>query len=316
MDPLQETEPITWLMEGDPSIRWQVMRDILKVSEPEYSLERMRASTEGWVSQLLGYQDDNGGWGCGIYSPKWTSTTYTLLQLKRMGLDPNNEKARKACMLLLDKGFYHDEGINFFASWDMSETCVTGLVLSLLSYFNIQDERLPKLVGHLLKEQMQDGGWNCLSYKGATHSSFHTTLIVLEGLREFEKKSDQYRNEIMKTRAEAIDFLALHKFYKSHRTDKVFDQRMTRFSFPPRWRYDIMKMYDFLQEAKVPWQDGMADAAELIIKKRNPDGSWNLQGKHSGRVWFDMERSGQPSRWNTLRGLRILQWLEDVRPIK
>ncbi len=325
---------IDWLISGDPSVSWQCMKDLMNASSATWMKERMKISQEGWGRRLLDHQDEKGTWANGIYSPKWTSTTYTLLQLKKMGLEPGNEAARRACMILLDKGFSDDHGINYFASRDQSETCVSGLILSLLSYFNIEDERLPKLARFLLKEQLADGGWNCLHIFGDTHSSFHTTILVLEGLREYEKQHKEYLEnstqdqnkdsiekphkdilkDILRTRQEALEFLSIHHFYKSHRSGKVFDPRMTRFSFPPRWRYDVMRCFDFLQEVDAPWDDRMTDAAGLILKKRNKEGLWPLQGKHSGRVWFDMEQAGQPSRWNTLRGYRILLWLQKVQP--
>ena len=243
---------IEWLLEGDPSIRWQTLNDLVKAESNLVEKERARITVEGWGAKLLSYQDKEGTWAQSLYSRKWISTTYSMILLKRMGLPKNNKQAFNACKLLWKKGIYHDGGINYSVSYSYSETCVTSLVLSILSYFLFDEINVKILAEHLLKQQMKDGGWNCRSYKGDTHSSFHTTINVLEGLREFEKNYPGNSFAIEKSRNKAAEFLLKHKLYKSHRTGKIFDQRMTRFSFPPRWRYDIMRILDFFRECEIP----------------------------------------------------------------
>jgi hypothetical protein len=308
----QQNPVMQWLLQGDPAIRWQTQRDLLGADEAVVQAERQQIATTGWGAKLLSYQEPSGLWGGGLYSPKWISTTYTMLLLRRLGLDPNHSQAQQACQLLLDKGFYVDGGINFFRSFKHSETCVTGMVLSILAYFNYQDERVAGLVEHLLGQQMADGGWNCESYKGASHSSFHTTISVLEGLREYERRWSE--PSLTDSQNWAVEFLLIHRLFRSHRTSEVVDARMTRFSFPPRWRYDVMRVLDYFQERNVPPDPRMADAIGLLKKKRRPDGTWVLQNKHPGRVYFELEKVGQPSRWNTLRALRIRNWHEAFTP--
>jgi hypothetical protein len=195
--------------------------------------------------------------------------------------------------LLLDEGFYADGGINYFRSLKHSETCVTGMVLSILTYFNKQDERKAGLVEHLLDQQMADGGWNCQSYQGATHSSFHTTISVLEGLREYKKRRpDQYLTD---SQNRAVEFLLIHRLFRSHRTREVVDPRMPGFSFPPRWRYDIMRALDYFQERNLPLDPRIADAIGLLKKKRRPGGTWVLQNRYPGRACFELEQVGQPA---------------------
>lgn len=305
---------IDWLLDGDPSIRWQVYADLLNPDEQTIWKERKKITTEGWGSRLLSLQDEAGTWANGVYSPKWTSTTYTLVLLRRLGLDPDNRQAQKGAEILLNRGFYKDGGINYFRSFKYSETCVTGMVLSILSYFNIQDTRLISMAEHLLGQQMEDGGWNCQRPKGATHSSFHTTISVLEGLWEYQEKFSDCNDDILQSRRQAMEFLLNHRLFKSHKTGEVVDPKMTRFSFPPRWRYDVMRSLDYFQKINASKDERFSDAINLLIKKRLPDGRWNLQGKHAGRVHFEMERTGEPGRWNTLRGLRILKWWEDGKP--
>ena len=182
------------------------------------------------------------------------------------------------------------------------------MVLSILSYFRYQDERTNRLVEHLLEHQMKDGGWNCQAYKGATHSSFHTTISVLEGLREFEKIVDEKTAEIQKAQQTGREFLLQHRLFRSSKTGEIVKPVFTRFSFPPRWHYDILRALDYFQECNAERDERLIDAIEIIHKKRKKDGRWLLQSHHPGKVFFDMEKVGEPSRWNTLRALRILKW--------
>jgi len=304
----EENEIIQWLMAGDPSIRWQTKRDLLDVTDDEFELERQQIVTTGWGKTLLSYQQADGKWGGGLYSPKWVSTTYTMLLLRRLGLPPSNKQAQKACALLLEKGFHKDGGVNFWRSYEYSETCVTGMILSILAYFQFLEKRVDQLIEHLLAQQMKDGGWNCQSYRGATHSSFHTTINVLEGLQEYQNVSSSYLQELLMAQHKAQEFLLVHKLYKSHRTGKIVNPAMTRFSFPPRWRYDVIRALDYYRECNAPIDERLKDAVDLLMKKRRSDGKWLLQNRYPGKTFFEMETPGESSRWNTLRALRILKW--------
>jgi hypothetical protein len=299
---------IRWLLGGDPAIRWQTLRDLTDASNDQVERERERVATEGWGARLLALQDQSGKWSGGFYGPKWISTTYTMLLLRRLGLPPKNSQARQACQILLDNGFYHDGGINYSASATNSETCITGMILSILAYFQYEDDRIHAIAEYLLSQQMLDSGWNCQSYKGATHSSFHTTISVLEGLREYEKFQPQNVEKIQQAQASGREFLLIHRLFKSHRTGKLVKSSFTRFSFPPRWYYDILRALDYFQECRAEQDDRLADAIEIVLKRRTKEGKWVLQNKHPGRTFFEMEKVGEPSRWNTLRALRVLNW--------
>lgn len=301
-----KSELISWLLKGDPAIRWQVMKDLCGAEACMYENIRNQIEHSGWGRKLLERQDVRGTWGGGLYSPKWVSTTYTMLLLKDLGLPADNAQAAKACTILLEKGFYRDSGINYFRGFKHSETCVTGIILSILSHFRYNDERVHLLAKYCLEQQLDDGGWNCLSYDGATHSSFHTTINVLEGILAYSKNYDDPL--IRNAQLAAIEFLLQHHLYKSHRTGKVFDPRMTRCTFPARWRYDILRILDYLQNFGAAKDERMNDAVSLLIKRRQPDGTWLLPAKIPGKVFFDMEISGKPSRWNTLRAMRVLKW--------
>lgn len=304
-------EIIPWLLEGDPSIRWQVMRDLLDQPQIKIEAERKKVAKEGWGKRLLDLQDADGRWGGGMYGPKFISTTYTMLTLRLLGLPPNNSQAKRACKLFLDEGFYTDGGINFFSySLKYSETCITGMILSMLAYFQYPDERIHAIATYLVNQQMTDGGWNCESYKGATHSSFHTTLSALEGLYEYERTFPEKKKPISQVRARGHEFLLRHHLYKSHRTGKVFDTKMMSMPFPPRWRYDFLRALDYFQACDAPRDERMSDAVELLISKQKKDGRWLMNTGMTGRKFFDLEKAGQPSRWNTLRAMRVLNWWE------
>ncbi len=258
---------IDWLLKSDPSIRWQVLNDIVGAGKKIFNKERARISTEGWGSKLLSYQDKEGTWAQSLYSRKWISTTYSMILLKRFGLPQNNKQVQKTCRILWERGIYKDGGINYFKSYQYSETCVTGLILSILAYFKFDEFNVKTLAEHLLNQQMKDGGWNCRSYNGDTHSSFHTTINALEGLREYEKYYPANNSDIPFSRNEAVEFLLRHHLFKSHRTGEIFDQKMTRLSFPSRWHYDIMRILDFFCECNIPKDDRMNDAIEVLLKK-------------------------------------------------
>ena len=310
-------EIIFWLLEGDPAIRWQVQRDLLNVNSAKYEAERRKIAKEGWGKRLLDLQDSSGLWGGGIYGPKWISTTYTMLTLRLLGLQTNHPQAKQACKIFLDEGFYTDGGINFFSySLKYSETCVTSMILALLAYFRYPDERIHAIASFVVGEQMSDGGWNCESPKGATHSSFHTTISALEGLYEYECLFPEKKKIVRPVRPRGHEFLLAHRLYKSHRTGKVFDPKMTSMPFPPRWKYDFLRALDYFRSCNAPRDERMSDAIELLQMKQKKDGTWPMNSGMTGVKYFDLEKAGQPSRWNTLRALRVLNWWDGykIRP--
>lgn len=307
-----QSDNTTWLLDGDATIRWQVLRDLTGADAAAIDAERRKVSEEGWGARLLALQEPSGRWGGGLYSPKWISTHYTLMLLRRMGLVPGHPQAVTACRFVLNNGFQHDGGIDVHKTRTQSETCVTGMVLSMVAYFGLQDERIEKIVDYLLAEQMADGGWNCEAYRGATHSSVHTTICVLEGLHEYEKENPDRATAARMAQEKGREFLLVHRLFRSHRTGEIIDPRMTRLSFPPRWHYDILRALDHFQECRSPRDGRMEEAVTILERKRRSDGRWPLQNRHAGRTYFEMEKPGEPSRWNTLRALRILRWWHGI----
>jgi hypothetical protein len=308
---------IQWLLDGDPAVAWQTLRDLVGVSESIVERERRRVARDGWGARLLEKQDPVGTWAGenrpdrGLYTPKWTSTTYTMLTLRDFGLTPSNRQARKACGHLLKGGLQRDGGINYgtWGEWTgRSETCITGMVLSILSYFQYDDARLDTIAGHLLEQQMPDGGWNCRRPAGATHSSVHTTISVLEGLRLYEQHRSSKRKTVRAAQARGREFLLVHRLFRSHRTGEIIKPVFIRFAYPPRWHYDILRALDYFQHVDAPRDPRLAEAIDIVKNSRGEDGRWPLQNSYKGKTYFELERKGAPSRWNTLRALRVLKW--------
>lgn len=318
----QANRTISWLLDGDPAIRWQVFRDLLDAEPLKVERERAKIAREGWGARLLRKQDAKGTWARkassdgGLYSPKWTSTTYTMLLLRDFGLSPTNRQGRKACKVLLDGGLQPDGGINFgtWAKWiRRGETCVTGMVLSILSYFGHEDERLDIVADHLLRQQMDDGGWNCRRSAGATHSSVHTTISALEGLRHYELHHGRKLRAVNAAQRRGREFLLQHRLFRSHRTGEVIKPAFTRFAFPPRWHYDVLRALDYFHAVNAERDARLSDAIDIVLNTRRDDGRWDLQQVYKGKTYFEVERLGAPSKWNTLRALRVLKWWEGAK---
>lgn len=292
---------IDWLLEGDAAIRWQTKRDLLDAPPDEYAVDRGEVATTGWGQELLDRQDPSGTWAQALYSPKWISTTYTLLLLRRLGLAPGNRSARDGCARLWD-GATVKGGVIFRRSTVGPDICVSAMFVALSAYFGYEDHRAESVIDWMLQQQLQDGGWNCQALRsGSSHGSYHTSISVLEALAElgdpaFEDAATRGR-----------EFFLEHRMYKSHRSGEISHRAFTMLSFPPRWHYDILRGLDYFQSVAAPPDERLRDALDLLVSKQRRDGRWPVQNKHSGRVWFDMETGGSPSRWNTLRALRVLR---------
>jgi hypothetical protein len=297
---------LEWLVDGDPAVRWQVERDLLHHPSDIWERTRSEVARDGWGKLLLDRQDAGGTWGHGLYGPKWTSTTYTLLLLRRLGLSPSNAQAITGCRRLLDDGTWVDGGLSLFTGTLLAEKCVNGMVLSLASYFDVSDQR-PDAIAHMLStERLSDGGWNCEDFRGATHSSFHTTISVLEGLLEWKRRTGS--RDADGAIASGQEFMLQHRMHRSHRTGEVINREWSTFHFPPRWHYDVLRGLEHLGEADAPRDQRAADAVELVRSKRRKDGRWGKGSQYSGRVYFVLEPGSEPGRWNTLRALRVLSW--------
>lgn len=273
----------------------------------EWRAEQARVASEGWGARLLARQHGDGRWTTKLYGRKWISTTYSIVLLRQLGLPRDDPRAALGCRLFLEDGLWEDGGIRVEISKKRSETCVTGMVLGLLSWFRITDPRRERLVGYLLDQQMDDGGWNCQRDTGATHSSFHTTINVLEGLRDYVEGRGPGASAVQRAEIRGREFFMRHHLYRSHRTGRIVDPAFTRFSFPPRWRHDVLRTLDHFQASAARFDPRLEDPIDVVLRKRAEDGRWPLQNRHPGATFFEMEAVGRPSRWNTLRALRVLK---------
>ena len=368
---------VDWLLDSDPSIRWQVMRDLTGEPVEAVAAERSRVSTEGWGARLLALQGEDGQWGrnalpvssddsekglpdpasrrllrdlhqvslgelggfldidsdtlsvweigevdlmdervdryraaldwmrrsLGTLKPEWTSTTWTLSLMREMGLDPTSSQARRAVSLVRDNSKWDHDGQNYFDG--EVEPCINGKAVALGAYFG---ESVDGIVERLLGEQLSDGGWNCEAERGSTRSSFNTTIAVLEGLLEYERANGA-TPDVTGARLGGQEYLLERRMFRRLSTGAVVDPAWTRFSFPTGWRYDVLRGLDYLRSAGVEPDERSAEAIDLVEGRRDPDGRWPLENTHPGRVHFDMdEGDGKPSRWNTLRAMRVLAW--------
>jgi hypothetical protein len=182
------------------------------------------------------------------------------------------------------------------------------MVLSILSYFAYDDERLDDITGHLLAQEMPGGGWNCRKPYGATHASVHSTISVLEGLRHYELHRGRNLRALRAAQRRGREFLLLHRLFRSHRTGEIINPVFLRLAFPPRWHYDILRALDHFRDVGAPRDARLSEAIDVLRTKMRPDGRWSLQHRYRGKTYFELESLGRPSRWNTLRALRVLEW--------
>ena len=311
-----EATALDWLLDSDASIRWQALRDLTDAPADRVAAERARVATEGWGAALLRLRRSDGVWDVDKPDTEWI-TLIALAMLRDMGLDPRSPQAREAIDAVRDTTWH-----NPYAEWDGGrvfdgevEPCINGRVATVGSYFGVDVE---SVVGRLLEEQMADGGWNCEQENGSTRGSFHTTINVLEGLTEY-RRSTSGSSDVTEALSRGHEYLLERGLLRRRSTGELIDRDFTRFSFPTGWHYDALRGLDYLRDAGVTPDDRAAEAIELVRSKRGDDGRWPLENPHEsemvheklGDLDFDMnEREGEPSRWNTLRAMRVLAWFE------
>ena len=301
---------VEWLLDSDPSIRWQVMRDLTDARTAIVAAERARVAAEGWGALLLDQQRPDGQWGDGVATPFWWSNLYTLVFLRDLGLDRTSPRVRSAIDRVRDNitwgpGF----GDSPFFEGEV-EPCINGRVVALGAYFG---ERSDRLVDRLLSEQLGDGGWNCEAERGSVRSSFHTTICVLEGLLAFEQAFGATPS-VTDARKHAQEYLLDRRLLRRLSTGEVIkdrktDQPWTQFAFPPLWHYDVLRALDYLRAARVPPDARVEEAVAIVRERRQDDGRWLLDVRHENTVHEELAGPvGAPNRWITLRALRVLDW--------
>jgi hypothetical protein len=299
---------IKWLLDSDPAIRWQVMRDLTGEAPNTMAAERSRVATEGWGAQLLARQSSAGDWPGG----QWDLVTlWSLVVLKDLGLDPASKEAR-TMIGRVEKGLVYKPLKNRPFLHGETEPCINGRILGIGAYFKEPNDAL---ADQLLEEQLEDGGWNCEAPK-SRRSSFHTTICVLEGLLAYERarrKTGSKAAAITKARKRAETYLLERHMFRSLRTGKIINKRWLRFSYPTHWHYDVLRGLDYLREAGIKPDSRIDEAIQVVIKRRHQNGRWPLNLLHPEKIPLEMETEvGRASRWNTLRALRVLRWYNNA----
>ncbi|HZQ67610.1 MAG TPA: hypothetical protein VFA68_03735 [Terriglobales bacterium] len=307
---------LKWLLDSDPAIRWQVMRDLTDEAPDMIAAERSRVATEGWGAQLLAFQSPGGCW---TGSPEeWRSdlpkehrdlliTHYSLSVLMDLGLDPASKQARKMIERIGKRLVFKWLNNRPYLDGE-TEPCINGRILGFGAYFKEPNDAL---ANSLLSAQLEDGGWNCEAPK-SRRSSFHTTICVLEGLLEYER-AGRKSAAVIKARKRAEDYLLERRMFRSLRTGKVIDKRWLRFAFPTFWHYDILRGLDYLRKAGAKPDSGVGEAVQVVIERRHQNGRWPLNLLHPDYIPLKIENEvGRASRWNTLRALRVLRWYENA----
>jgi hypothetical protein len=312
---------LDWLLDSDPAIRWQVLRDLVRAPAGVVAAERARVAAEGWGARLLALQGEDGQWAGGACFPArsvepydesqgqpWISTLPTLQLLCDLGVDPSDDRVRRAVALVKDHCRWEHAGQPFFGG--EVEPCINGRTVTLGTYFG---QSVDGVVARLLGEQLEDGGWNCEMENGSVRSSFATTINVLEGLLAHERATGGSAESIA-VRRRGEEYLLERKLMRRKSTGEVVDPAWLQFSFPTRWRYDVLRALDYFRSAGDTPDSRVEEAIALVRSKQQPDGTWLLENTHPGKVHFALEDGdGRPSRWNTLRALRVLDWCE--RPL-
>lgn len=312
---------LDWLLDSDPSIRWQALRDLCDAPAEVIAAERSRVAVEGWGARLLSLQGDDGLWAGGALFPvrdgrpdpgdrsegqPWTATAYSLVLLRDLGVDPLDERVRRAVEVVRDNCRWEHAGQPFFSG--EVEPCINGMVVALGAYFG-QD--VDDVVTRLLGEQLEDGGWNCWVERGSVRSSFHTTIRVLEGLSAHEQATGG-STEAVAARRRAEAYLLERQLFRRLSTGEIVDPAWLEFSFPTRWHYDVLRGLEYFRSTGERADPRLAEAIDVVRSKQQPDGAWLLENTHRGTVHFRMEEGdGRASRWNTLRALRVLRWYDE-----
>jgi len=309
---------IDWLLDSDPAIAWQAMRDLTDASPSAIAAARARVPREGLGAEILARQESDGSWRR-TGAPAWLPTLFTLQLLRATGVDRTEPVVERAVARLESSLRWNNQdcwelraaalGGNSFFEGEV-EPCINGGVLALGGYFGRPTQSLAR---RLAGEQLEDGGWNCEAPK-STRSSFHTTICVLEGLLEYERAVGR-APEIAAVRRRGEGYLLERRLFRRRSTGEVANPEFLELAFPPRYHYDVLRGLDYFRAAaahdKVRPDARISEAVHLIEGRRQADGRWLLDRAYDEALGLPLsEKVGEPSRWNTLRAMRVLRWYE------
>jgi hypothetical protein len=302
---MDQAAVVDWLLAGDVAVQFQTTRDLLHRDAVPL---RARIAREGHGAALLAARRPDGHWGRSFYQPKWTSSHYTLLELRNLGLDPRHPAAVETVAMILRDERHRDGGLDPTRGERGSDVCVNGMALDYATYFGGAASGLVSLVDFLLAHRMVDGGFNCRDLRaGTSHSSVHTTLSVIEGITGYERNGYEHRlDELLEARAAAVEFLMRHRLYRSERTGTIMRSDFVRLHHPARWYFDVLRCLDAFVAAGVPDDDRLSDALAVLYARREPDGRWPVSRAYPGQTHVPPPPAGSPNRWVTLIALRVL----------
>jgi hypothetical protein len=305
-----------WLLDSDPSIRWQVMHDLLDEPDEAVAAERARVAHDGWGARLLGLQDERGYWGGHEYGIDGDrrGTHWSLHLLRRFGAEPTDPSVRAAIARVRHGVVWSDWGGRPYFHGEVEE-CVNGGVLANAAYFGELGEGSERIIGLLREEQLDDGGWNCDRVEGSTRSSFDSTICVLEGLLGLERAGGSgdasTDSALTEARRRGEEYLLERSLFRRRSTGEVVKDRYLNFSVPPYWFYDVLRALDYFREIGGAPDGRLAEAIEVLRARRGDDGRWLAGKPWHGAVFFAADApEGEPSRWNTLRAMRVLRWYD------
>lgn len=316
---------LDWLLDSDPALRWQVERDLAGAPPEVWEATRARVATEGFGARLLALQDPDGQWAGGAYFPArgegeepgtgdgqpWVATTWSLTALREWGVDAA-ALAGTADLLARSCRWEYDD----LPYWDGEvDCCINAHTLANGAWLGVDVSRL---AAWFVEHRLPDGGWNCAWVEGSTRSSFHSTLASVRGLLAYEMATGG-TDELRAARHAGEEYLLARRLLYTASTGELVGPWALRFAYPFRWAYSALRALDHLRAAAL--HDGtapdprLADAVDAVRAARQPDGTW-LQGTvQPGRVWFEVDvPAGEPSRWLTFSGARVLDWWDGAAP--
>jgi len=308
---------VTWLLDSDPALRWQVLADLTDAPAQEVAAERARVATTGWGGALLAEQAEDGRWDGGTYRPgwaredrpffdAWTATHHVLQELADLGVDPASPEVRRAVGRVRDNVRWEHEDEPYFAG--EVEPCINGIALRTSAYFG---EDGGSIAATLLGTRLPDGGWNCWAEDATAVSSFHSTICAVEGLLAWER-TGAATPEAAEARATGEEYLLARGLFRRRSDGTVADLRMTMLSYPTRWYHDILRGLEHFRVAGRR-DERLAEVVDVLRAKADTNGMWHLENAHQGPCWLDYgEGEGFPSRWLTFRALRVLRWWDGV----
>jgi len=292
---------VQWLLKGDVSIQYMTHRYLLDSDQETLSQLQARIADEGFCAAFLERRRPNGHWGLYYYQPKWTSTHYTLLDIKNLCPPDTLTQCRDAVRHMFDECMTGTGGLNLSKYEHPSDICVDGMILNYASYFCKDEPRLEKLVDHLLSVQKSDGGFTWT--RDSETSAPHTTICVLEGLEQYRESGGEHRlADIESAKSKAVELLLSRGLFMDG-----YDKRFRKLSHPYRYRYDVLRALEYFAHSQTPFDERMTPALSWLQSRKRSDGLWYLENQHKGNVHFTMEETGFPSRFITLKALRVLK---------